>query len=46
MKAGLDPDVAKAIANGVRPEKMKDDEAALYDLAMALDRHKKVPDPV
>jgi 4-carboxymuconolactone decarboxylase len=46
MKAGLDPDIAKGIANGVRPEKMKDDEAALYDLAMALYRDKKVPDPV
>lgn len=46
MKAGLDPDVAKAVANGTRPEKMKDDEAALYDLATALYRDKKVPDPV
>jgi 4-carboxymuconolactone decarboxylase len=46
MKAGLDPAVASSIANGVRPEKMKDDEAALYDLAMALYRDKKVSDPV
>jgi 4-carboxymuconolactone decarboxylase len=46
MKAGLDPAIASSIANGVRPEKMKDDEAALYDLAMALYRDKKVSDPV
>lgn len=46
MKAGLDPEVARGIANGVRPEKMKDDEAALYDLATALYRDKKVSDPV
>lgn len=46
MKAGLDPAVASSIAAGVRPEKMKDDEAALYDLAMALYRDKKVSDPV
>ncbi|MBR0781837.1 carboxymuconolactone decarboxylase [Bradyrhizobium iriomotense] len=46
MKAGLDPDVAKDIANGVRPKAMKDDEAALYDLAMALHRDKRVSDEV
>jgi 4-carboxymuconolactone decarboxylase len=46
MKAGLDPQVADGIAHGVRPEKMKDDEAALYDLAMGLYRDKKVSDEV
>jgi 4-carboxymuconolactone decarboxylase len=46
MKAGLDPEVAKALANGVRPAAMKDDEAALYDLAMSLYRDKKVSDDV
>jgi 4-carboxymuconolactone decarboxylase len=46
MKAGLDPEVANDIAHGVRPGKMKDDEAALYDLAMALYRDKKVSDGV
>jgi 4-carboxymuconolactone decarboxylase len=46
MKAGLDPQVADDIAHGVRPEKMKEDEAALYDLAMALYRDKKVSDSV
>jgi len=46
MKAGLDPEVAKDVANGVRPKAMKDDEAALYDLTMALYRDKKVSDDV
>jgi 4-carboxymuconolactone decarboxylase len=46
LKAGLDPQVADAIAHGVRPDKMKDDESALYDLAMALYRDKKVSDSV
>ncbi|RXT41092.1 carboxymuconolactone decarboxylase [Bradyrhizobium betae] len=46
MKAGLDPEVAKDVANGVRPRAMKDDEAALYDLAMALYRDKKVSDDI
>ena len=46
MKAGLDPQVAKDVANGVRPQAMKDDEAALYDLAMALYRDKKVSDDI
>ena len=46
IKAGLDPQVAADIARGVRPEKMKDDEAALYDLAIALYRDKKVSDDV
>jgi 4-carboxymuconolactone decarboxylase len=46
MKAGLDPEVAKDVASGVRPQAMKDDEAALYDLAMALYRDKKVSDDI
>src|SRR6266571_8679622 len=46
MKAGLDPQVAKDVASGVRPQAMKDDEAALYDLAMALYRDKKVSDEI
>jgi 4-carboxymuconolactone decarboxylase len=46
MKAGLDPQVAKDVANGVRPLAMKDDEAALYDLAMGLYRDKKVSDDI
>jgi 4-carboxymuconolactone decarboxylase len=46
LRGGLDPKVLSAIAEGRRPDNMKDDEAALYDLAMALYRDKKVPDPV
>ena len=46
LKGGLDPDVAAAIAAGKRPENMRDDEAALYDLATALYRDHKVSDPV
>jgi 4-carboxymuconolactone decarboxylase len=46
LKGGLDPKVADAIAAGKRPDTMKDDEAALYDLAIALYRDKKVSDPV
>jgi 4-carboxymuconolactone decarboxylase len=46
LKGGLDPKIADAIAAGKRPEAMKDDEAALYDLATGLYRDKKVSDPV
>src|ERR1700710_2614070 len=46
LKGGLDPAVLSDIAAGKRPENMKDDEAALYDLVMALYRDKKVTDSV
>jgi 4-carboxymuconolactone decarboxylase len=46
LKGGLDPAVAGDIAVGKRPDNMKDDEAALYDLVMALYRDKKVTDSV
>jgi 4-carboxymuconolactone decarboxylase len=46
MKAGLDPKILDAIAKGTRPDGMKDDEAALYDLGTALYRDKKVDDAV
>ena len=46
LKGGLDPKVADAIAAGKRPDSMKDDEAALYDLATALYRDRKVSDPI
>ena len=46
LKGGLDPKVAEAIAEGKRPDGMKDDEAALYDLATALYRDRRVSDPV
>src|SRR6266436_10307709 len=41
LKGGLDPRVADAIAAGKRPDSMRDDEAALYDLATALYRDKQ-----
>ena len=46
LKGGLDPKTADAIAAGRRPEGMKEDEMALYDLASELYRDKKVSDPV
>lgn len=46
LKGGLDPKVADAIAAGKRPDMMQDDEAALYDLATALYRDRKVSDAV
>jgi 4-carboxymuconolactone decarboxylase len=45
LKGGLDPKIADAIAAGKRPEGMKEDETALYDLATELYRDKKVSDP-
>src|ERR1700754_3340742 len=45
LKGGLDPKVADAIAEGKRPDGMKEDEAALYDLASELYRDKKLSDP-
>jgi 4-carboxymuconolactone decarboxylase len=45
LKGGLEPKIADAIAEGRRPDGMKEDEAALYDLASELYRDKKVSDP-
>jgi 4-carboxymuconolactone decarboxylase len=46
LKGGLDPKIADAIADGKRPDGMKEDETALYDLASELYRDRKVSDPV
>lgn len=46
IEGGLDPRVAAAIAAGKRPEGMRDDETALYDLATALYHERKVSDAV
>ena len=46
LKAGLDPKILGDLSAGRRPDNMRDDEAALYDLATALYRDKKVTDPV
>jgi len=44
VKGGLNPEIAKAVADGRRPEKMADDEAALYDFCIELNRHRSVSD--
>ena len=46
LKAGLDPKILGDLAAGRRPDTMRDDEAALYDLVTALYRDKKVTDSV
>jgi 4-carboxymuconolactone decarboxylase len=46
VKAGLDPKILGDLSAGRRPANMRDDEAALYDLATALYHDKKVSDPV
>jgi 4-carboxymuconolactone decarboxylase len=46
IEGGLDPKVAAAIADGKRPDGMRDDETALYDLVTSLYREKKVSDAV
>ena len=43
-KAGLDPDVIAALGAGKKPEKMKDDEAIVYDLLTEIYRDRKVSD--
>lgn len=45
LKAGLDPAVADAVAEGRRPERMADEEAAAWDFATELHRNKGVSDP-
>jgi 4-carboxymuconolactone decarboxylase len=42
IKAGLDPKIASDLAAGNRPNGMRADEAAVYDLATELYRDKKV----
>ena len=44
VKSGLNPEIAKAVADGRRPEKMADDEAALYDFCIELNRNRGVSD--
>jgi 4-carboxymuconolactone decarboxylase len=44
MKGGLNPEIAKAIAEGRRPDKMAEDEAALYDFCIELHRNRSVSD--
>jgi 4-carboxymuconolactone decarboxylase len=44
MKGGLAPEIAKAVAEGRRPEGMAEDEAALYDFCIELQRTRSVSD--
>ena len=46
LKAGLDVKLLGDLSAGKRPDNMRDDEAALYDLASSLYRDKKVSDAV
>ncbi len=45
MKAGVDPKIAQAIADGRRPDGMSDDETLLYDFFMELQRNRSISDP-
>ena len=44
MDAGLDPAIAAAVAEGRRPENMKDDERIVYEFCTELHRDKNVSD--
>jgi len=44
VKGGLNPEVAKAIAEGRRPAPMAEDEAALYDLIQELLHNRTISD--
>ena len=44
LKAGLNPEIAKALAEGRRPEKMAEDEEIVYNLCTELHRNKSVSD--
>ena len=44
VKAGLNPEIAKAIAEGRRPEHMAEDEEIVYDFCVELQRNQSVSD--
>ncbi len=44
LKGGLNPDIAKAIAEGRRPQQMAEDEEAAYDFSIELQRNHSVSD--
>ena len=44
LKAGLSPDIVKAIAEGRRPERMAEDEAVVYDVWDELRRNMTLTD--
>lgn len=45
LQAGLDPEIATAIAQGKRPQNMPSDEAIIYDFCTELHQQKAVSDP-
>jgi 4-carboxymuconolactone decarboxylase len=44
MRAGVGPEVAEAIRNGLRPSAMKEDEAVVYDVCIELLRDRNLTD--
>jgi 4-carboxymuconolactone decarboxylase len=44
LKGGLNPDIAKAVAEGRRPQQMAEDEEAAYDFCIELQRNHTVSD--
>ncbi|MBU3622741.1 carboxymuconolactone decarboxylase family protein [Polynucleobacter sp. AP-Latsch-80-C2] len=44
IQSGLNPEIAKAIKEGRRPEGMSSDESIVYDFTMELQRNKRVSD--
>ena len=44
MRAGVSPEVAEAIRNGLRPTSMKEDEEVVYDVCIELLRDRNLTD--
>ena len=44
MRAGVSPELAEAIRNGLRPTSMKDDEEVVYDVCIELLRERNLTD--
>jgi 4-carboxymuconolactone decarboxylase len=44
LKGGLNPEIAKAVAEGRRPQHMAEDEEAVYDFCIELHRNQSVSD--
>jgi 4-carboxymuconolactone decarboxylase len=45
LRAGLDPEIAKAVADGRRPDGMSDNEQIIYDFLTELFHNASVSDP-
>lgn len=44
ISSGLNPEIAKAVAEGRRPSRMSEDEEAIYDFSIELQRNRSVSD--